>query len=201
MSIHIDTQAQTCTQTNTDVLRSSWYFHVFLGGLIFHARPLLIFPRLFNLCCCSCWCHGRALAFHTLTKVLLFFLMGLYMKQGARCQVAMVVHMFLDQPTNLRYRIDLFGLCIQLALVLSRLDVKWCNFRFSCWTKRGVPVSNKGHLYTHMCHCVFNGPLYETRRQVPGGLSSSQCHCVFIFRCEFGSVADYQHLSIILSIC
>ena len=119
MFIHIDTQAQTCTQTNTDVLQSSMYFHGFLGGLIFHARSLLIFPRLFNLC----WCHGSALAlvFHTLTRVLLFFLMGLYMKQGARWQVAMVAHMFVDQPTNLRYRIDLFGicLCIQLALVFE----------------------------------------------------------------------------------
>ena len=48
---HIDTQAQTCTQTNTDVLRSSWYFLGFLGGLIFHARPLLIFPRrVFKYC-------------------------------------------------------------------------------------------------------------------------------------------------------
>ena len=64
------------------------YFLGFLGGLIFHARPLLIFLRLFNLCCSSCWCHGRAVAFHTLTKVPLFFLMGLYMKQGARCQVS-----------------------------------------------------------------------------------------------------------------
>merc|ERR1711872_409247 len=67
--------------------------------------------------------------------------------------------------------------------------------------QKRVPVSNKGHLYTHMCYCVFNGSLYETMGQVPGGLSTSQCHCVFIFRCEFGSVADYQHLSIIFSIC
>ena len=61
------------------------------------------------------------MAFHTLTEVPLFFLMGLYMKQGARCQVAMVAHMFLDQPTNLRYRTDLFGigLGIQLALVFE----------------------------------------------------------------------------------
>ena len=89
---HIDTQAQTCTQTNTDVLRSSWYFLGFLGGLIFHARPLLIFPRLFNLSCSSCWCHARAVAFRTYTKVPLFFLMALYIKQvpppGARCLLA-----------------------------------------------------------------------------------------------------------------
>ena len=49
-----------------------------------------------------------------------------------------------------------------------------------------------------MCHCVSNGSLYETRG---AGAWWAQCHCVFIFRCEFGSVGDYQHLSIILSIC
>ena len=41
MSIHIDTQAQTCTQTNTDVLLSSWYFLFFFRGPNFScAAPL-----------------------------------------------------------------------------------------------------------------------------------------------------------------
>ena len=34
-------------------------------------------------------------------------------------------------------------------------------------------MSNKGHLYPHVCHCVFNVSLYEPRGQVPGGVSSS----------------------------
>ena len=38
----------------------------------------------------------------------------------------LVAHMFLDQPANLRYRTDLFGigLGIRLALVLSKFNVK-----------------------------------------------------------------------------
>ena len=86
MSIHIDTQAQTCAQTNTDVLLSSMYFHGFLGGLIFHARPLLIFPRrVFKYCVGAMVVHWH---FHTLTEVPLFFNGSLFeasKEPGARC--------------------------------------------------------------------------------------------------------------------
>ena len=51
----------------------------------------------------------------------------------------------MDQSTNLRYRIDLFGLCIQLALVLSRLDVKWCNQIFML-----APISLSKKLVLHV---------------------------------------------------
>ena len=88
MSIHIDTQAQTCAQTNIDVLQSSMYFHVFLGGLIFHARPLLIFPRRLFKYCVGGMLVPWHLAFHTLTMLLLFFNGSLFeasKEPGGRC--------------------------------------------------------------------------------------------------------------------
>ena len=50
----------------------------------------------------------------------------------------MVAHSFLDQPANLRYRTNLFaiGLVIRLPLVLSKLNLKCDNRRFSCSTNR-----------------------------------------------------------------
>ena len=64
------------------------------------------------------------------------------------------LYVFLDQPANLRYRTDLFGigLGIRLALVLSKLNVRCYKLRFSsCWTKREACVSNKAIVFK----CVF----------------------------------------------
>ena len=93
----------------------------------------------------------------------------------------MVAHMFLDQPANLRYRTDLFGigLGIRLALVLSKLNVKCYKRRFSCWSKREAGVYNKAIVFKwvfytdHMCvcHCVFMYPL-SLYSQVPVWVSS-----------------------------
>ena len=71
----------------------------------------------------------------------------------------LVAHRFCDQPANLRYRTIFFvaiGLVIRLALVLSKLNVKYDNRRFSCSSKREAPVSNKAIVYV-------NGPLFNPR--------------------------------------
>ena len=84
----------------------------------------------------------------------------------------MVAHSFLDQPANLRYRTNLFaiGLGIRLPLVLSKLNVKYDNRRFSCSSKREAPVSNKAivfkwvfytaHVCLHLCFYLSLVPLF-----------------------------------------
>ena len=102
------------------------------------------------------------------------------MKQGARCQVAMVAHMFLDQPANLRYRTNLFaiGLVIRLPLVLSKLNVKCDNRRFSCSTKRHLCptrlLSLNGSFIQPTCVCAIVFLCIPCpRTQVPARRSSS----------------------------
>ena len=50
-----------------------------------------------------------------------------------------------------------------------------------------------------MCPCVFNVSLYETRGA--GAWWGLSALVFFVFRCEFCSVGEYEHLSIMLSIC
>ena len=57
---HIDTQVQTCTQSNTDVLVSLWYFLGFSRGPNFSCAPLFLFPRRMFKYCVG-W-HGSALS-------------------------------------------------------------------------------------------------------------------------------------------
>ena len=87
---------------------------VYLGGLIFHARPFKSFQEGMFRYCVGWDGSAYILAFLTFNKGSIVFLMSLYLEQ-ARSQ---------------------------------------------------MPV-------THLCHCVFNGALYEARSQVPAGLSSS----------------------------
>ena len=84
----------------------------------------------------------------------------------------MVAHSFWEQPANLRYRTNLFGigLLIRLPLVLSKLNVKYDNRRFSCSSKREAPVPNKAivfkwvfytaHVCLHLCFYLSLVPLF-----------------------------------------
>ena len=86
----------------------------------------------------------------------------------------MVAHRFLDQPANLRYRTIFFvaiGLVIRLALVLSKLNVKCDNRRFSCSTNGQLCLDStkllsmlmalySTHLCLHMCFYVALVPLF-----------------------------------------
>ena len=78
---HIDTQAQTCTQTNTDVLRSSWYFLGFFRGPNFSCAAPFNLSKGVQLVLVPWWCSGIS---HLNKGSIVFFNGSLY---EARSQV------------------------------------------------------------------------------------------------------------------